>query len=935
MKENNSLSKFFSHPNYFLSDHLHNVSILIIELIKNIPLNEELIQKDIFKSFAYFIGIFHDYGKFTSYFQEHLSGKELSRREKRYSHHSMISALIGNECIENFLLKKLVDVEKFNDDLKNILLLIAYISIRRHHSNLYDFSIEFDDSIANNIEEWNLIPNQLKDIRSSEHFNEIVAFYSNEILNALMYVEQIKKKLENPKIIEKERREIKNELEKIFKKFDSINEIFKKINRLKNTFNKIKRDLFYKKEETNNIQEQINCLKFFFLNQLVFSLLIDADKRIAAEINKELMIRKRISANIVDEFKAINFDKPEKGTLNELREKFYNDIVSYFKRVKELDDFKNNIFSITAPTGIGKTLAVLSFALKLRKFISETRKKKNSEISPPRIMYALPFTSIIDQNSSITQSIMKSFIKDYNSNEHHYIITHHHLAELKYIHQSEYISNDQALLMIESWESEIIFTTFYQFFHTLFGFKNSQLKKFHNLLNAILIFDEIQAFPPQYWYLLRICLLFLSKYFNTKIIFLTATQPAIFEKNEIIEIIANPNYYFNNKLLDRIELSYDKNSQFIDSMLSKIKDFQLKHNSYIFVFNTIKSSIEAFNYIKDKFQNLVPINEFLNKIEENNGNGFKYEYNEEKIQNNYVLIYLSTNIFPLMRKKRINFIKILQKKKKKFIVITTQLIEAGVDIDAEFVVRDLGPLDSIIQVAGRCNRNNLLDPSKQKKGIVKIFQLINNKNRLYGEYIYNPDLLTKTKEILEKKGHHNNMNNTNIMDNNFILKEGQFHLLAQEYFSLLSRQYAYTSDYFKILMNNKYQPESSLTRKKKRMKKIDYLSDFHLIQQKVYTVDIFINYDSNSQEILNRFFYLLEKIKKNKDKTNFFEAYLGLKNIRKEMSQYIISVPKRNLEFYQKEGIIELNDYNLYIPKKDKISLIFDEMIGFLREKNF
>jgi len=110
--------------------------------------------------------------------------------------------------------------------------------------------------------------------------------------------------------------------------------------------------------------------------------------------------------------------------------------------------------------------------------------------------------------------------------------------------------------MIEGWNSEIIVTTFMQMFHTMISNRNRSLRKFHNIANSIIILDEVQSIPHKYWLLLKELIFAISKYFNTYFIFVTATQPLIFneEKGEISELVENKNRYFEQ--FDRIELQY-------------------------------------------------------------------------------------------------------------------------------------------------------------------------------------------------------------------------------------------------------------------------------------------------------------------------------------------------------------------------------------------
>ena len=240
--------------------------------------------------------------------------------------------------------------------------------------------------------------------------------------------------------------------------------------------------------------------------------------------------------------------------------------------------------------------------------------------------------------------------------------------------------------------------------------------------------------PLKYWSLISTVLTSMTDFFGCRIILMTATKPLIFsDEDKYKELVSDYRKYFQSSKLNRVVLKYSEPmslSEFIDSL----PEFQL--TSYLFVFNTINSSIQFYEKILD--------------VE------------------GYKKIYLSTGIIPKEREKRIDEIKAILKRnkesdiKEKFIVISTQLIEAGVDIDCDCAYRDLGPLDSIIQVAGRCNRNNLSD----KNGDVNITKLHNDNNYDFCK-IYDPTLNDISQRILQEKK---------------IIPESEFIQIIEEYF---------------------------------------------------------------------------------------------------------------------------------------------------------
>ena len=304
-----------------------------------------------------------------------------------------------------------------------------------------------------------------------------------------------------------------------------------------------------------------------------------------------------------------------------------------------------------------------NFAINLRNRISETTKYT------PRIIYVAPFISILDQNVNIFEKALQSKIQ---SNT---LLVHHHLAPINYFkdiieeQKNETYNVSQSELLIHGWHSEIIVTTFIQFFNAIFGRYTSQLRRFHNLIGSIIILDEIQSIPFEYWGIVREVLLFLGNELKCTIIMMTATQPLIFQQNEIIEIapmfLDFPNRVtFHSKINQALTLS-----EFCIEVKRKISEYPI--NSILVETNTIRSAIQVYS----------------------------------AINNSRTIFFLSSQVIPIHRKPRIEEISYRLKKLEPIILVTTQVVEAGLDLDFNIALRDIGPIDSIIQTAGRCNRN--------------------------------------------------------------------------------------------------------------------------------------------------------------------------------------------------------------------------------------
>ena len=578
--------------------------------------------------------------------------------------------------------------------------------------------------------------------------------------------------------------------------------------------------------------------EYYFYIILFYSILLDSDKMDASQSN--VIARNNIPECIVDKYKEKNFHDMNIG-INKTRQKAYMEVNNHIAEI----DLTNRIFSINLPTGIGKTLTGLSSVLRLKNRIN------NEYDINPRIIYSLPFLSIIDQNENIIRDIFNTFdLKGSN-----FLLKHNYLADMKYIDtdKNEVYGIDNSKILIESWNSEFIITTFIQLFNSLIGNKNSFLRKFHNITNSIILLDEIQSVPYKYWNVINFILNKMAYDYNCWIVLMTATQPLIFKEDEIIPLVDNVDYYFNQ--FNRIKYNFDLDEisleDFCDNFINCVTENDDK--DIMAVLNTIKSSKELYEYVKNHFDNYY--------IDEN---GIC------QIGDNTQLVYLSTHIVPYHRLEKINKIK---NSNKRNIIITTQLIEAGVDIDADIVFRDLAPLDSIIQTAGRCNRNN-----KKDTGYVNVISIKNNEGKLYSNFVYDSLLINTTREILNQYS---------------IIDEKNFNLNAsRKYFELLS---------------DRKEPNEKLNDYISRLKFNDIPNEFKLIKNNLPKFDVFVCVNQDAEDIFKQY----KNITKNYNGFDKKNAFLSIKN---QFYKYVISIDEKKLgsiNFYNEEiGIICPGDLN-------------------------
>lgn len=601
------------------------------------------------------------------------------------------------------------------------------------------------------------------------------------------------------------------------------------------------------KKRIKKIKESFSEEDFILCNYL-FSILISADKGEAIfydkgvnfEVLEEIKEKRTpLDKNLVDNYKKMKFTI--KSEVDKFRESIYQNVEN---TLNNLDLNKDKVFSINVPTGTGKTLTSLNTALKLRDKLGLNN----------RIIYTLPFTSVIDQNFSVFEEVLGDL-----ANDSSVLLKHHYLARKEYkTNEAEVYEYDISKYLIENWDSEIVVTTFVQMINSIFSNKNKNLKKYHNLANSIIILDEVQSIPYKYWKLVNNTLKKMSETLNCYIILVTATMPLIFDesKNEIIELATDKKDYFSYFNRIDLDVSLLKNPMNTEEF-NKVIQRDLEDNpqdSFLFVLNTIKSSLRVYTFILENF----PDRE---------------------------IIYLSTNIVPKERLERINRIKT----SKNCIVISTQLVEAGVDIDLDRVYRDFGPLDSINQVCGRCNRNGL----KDKKGQVKIFNLLdeNNKNKPFSTYIYTDQILgDKTRKSLSEF--------------NEIIEEKDFFNLANSYFKQLNKAKSddISDDLIKIIRSLNY----------------DELN-VELIPNSFKTIDLFIALDDEAENLWDSYREIYSK----ENKRSRYEKQAQFNRIKKDFLSFVISVPEK---FYKdgKEG------FNLV--SRDMLRQYYDLATGFKRE---
>jgi len=612
----------------------------------------------------------------------------------------------------------------------------------------------------------------------------------------------------------------------------------------------------------------------YFSTLTLFSCLIDSDKMEAAELKLEKRPLNRLTEDMVDRYRELKFPKP-KYVIDNLRREIYRNVM------KSLSDILNGkkiprIMTITAPTGSGKTLTGLSVALKLREAI-----QKRSGTTP-RIIYSLPFINIIEQNHSVFEDVLKE-VDELSKIPLSLLIKHHHL----YCPQERSdLPVEDALMLVESWNSEIVVTTFVQLFQTLVGTRNNMLKKYHNIANSVIILDEVQSIPIEYWRLTREVFDNLTEFFNCHVIFMTATQPIIFSNAK--ELVSNYEEYY--KSLNRTSFQYFGDGTRVEDavalFLEKFGEGEVEKKSALMVLNTIGASLLAYKSIKMSLGSRVI--------------GLRTEEDEERLKDKIVLTYLSTNIVPKERGRRINLINKLIEEGRRVIVVSTQVIEAGVDLDFDMVMRDIGPFDSINQVAGRCNRR-----WRNAKGEVYVVRLVDENDVLYSTRIYGNLLIRDVTEDL-------------------LIRNPRF-----EERDILSISKSYFDRAYYVMGAERSDESLDII---EGIKDLDFpkVSEFSLIKEEP-KISVFIEIDNEAKNILESFRKILDDLKKKRrggDLKEIFKCRSKLKEVRTKLEGYVVNVREQN---ELPSEVIE-SRMDIRYARRSEVEKFYDEEVGYKRK---
>lgn len=396
--------------------------------------------------------------------------------------------------------------------------------------------------------------------------------------------------------------------------------------------------------------------------RMLLSCLCDADYTASASHEDENVLKlaeeKPIDATVIMENLTAYRKKIKERSIADVKLNRIRDEV--FDSCIKAAEAKPGIFTLTAPTGTGKTLALLGFALQHCRLYGKRR-----------IIIVLPFLSIISQNAAIYRDICGDVLEAHS--------------------MASYGDDDELKHLAERWNSPVVITTSVKFFEAFFKSKPSDLRFLHSISNSVVVFDEAQSIPVDLIGTTIETMRALCETFNSTVLFSTATQPA-FEVRNDIEFKAREIIKDTKQLYDetrRVQVDWDIDER---TTLEQIAEEMAGFTSVCCVLNRKDHTHMLFDLLK----NACP---------------------EEECY------YISTDMCKNHRDKVIKEITDRIKKDKPCRLVSTSCIEAGVDLDFDVMYRALAPLDSIVQCAGRCNRNG--------KGKGKMTVFIPDEEKLY------------------------------------------------------------------------------------------------------------------------------------------------------------------------------------------------------------
>lgn len=427
-------------------------------------------------------------------------------------------------------------------------------------------------------------------------------------------------------------------------------------------------------ENTGSDEEEAMLFYHGMLMRLIVSILKSADIKDTINSYETVIedIDDEILCNLIDDFEKRVLSKYESfgapsSPLDFARKNIADAILERSKRDSV------GIYTLDLPTGAGKTLLSLRYGTNQMKYCGKQR-----------FFYITSYLSVLEQNAKTMEEVLKN--GDYVL-EHHSNVIREDEEEQNLGKRDEKEDSLEAVrrkFLVDDWTSPVVLTTMVQFFNTLFKGRSGNLTRFKSLINSVVVLDELQSLPSEVLYLMNLALNFMKTIMKTTVVLSTATQPT----------------YGSMSLVHRLHYgnAHGEERAIVTVPAEDIKSFQ---RAKVFIYGSIEKE-----YSLDAVADFVLEGRGMSQLIILNTKGavrslydrLAGEIPEED------LYYLTTNLTAADRLKRIGETKDRLELDEPICVVSTQLIEAGVDVDFARVVRSLTGIDSIVQARGRCNR---------------------------------------------------------------------------------------------------------------------------------------------------------------------------------------------------------------------------------------
>ena len=677
-----------AHRGERLMGHCLAVGSYARKLLREMPLRPpDGLTVDAIEKLVFLAGACHDLGKATSSFQRYLNSDDKHEKEVMKADPMTRHALLGAFIAYALLVRSELDRTLKTTPFGRILRFAPFWVIRRHHGNLLfpkqDLELRKTDK--------ELLVRQLNDCPAAEmerilsRIAEVGGFMPQPLVS---YVEMRAQAVELFDQFGDESLDVVPDLEDLQK-------------------------------------NKAASLSSWLLLQQFFSVLLAADKSYAAVEIRRAINDWGMGPSWVAQYRARNFTTAAVTGVNSWRA----EVSCTAAETMDAAPVDAPFFQLTLPTGLGKTLIALDCALRLRERLREPQR------SPRTIIYALPFLSVLEQAAGVYDDLFAFALQsDTKTVPSELMIRHHHLAELRYVKGEKRetegeaertdwreFNPNQSQLMIEGWRSALVMTSTVQLFQSLFAGRNRSTRKLHRLAGAIVVLDEVQSIPFKYWPLMRRAMHALNVLFDTRFLLVTATQPRFLGETEdgkgaTVELVADYKTYFErlNRTITTFDLELRTPVALAEIIVEKLNNEHCGQDALIIV-NTIAAAIEVFEMLTST------------------------------LAATHEVIHLSTNIIPAERARRIAQAKDRKHRTRPLVVVSTQLVEAGVDFSFPVLFRDFAPFSSLVQAAGRCNRNG-----EYLIGNVYVYALKNEKGMRLTKGIYDAVEIDATERVLQQ-----------------------------------------------------------------------------------------------------------------------------------------------------------------------------------------